>query len=58
MNNILKFVKNNIRKDWYYEKQKQECKNCSKKDVIDKKIETTKNGLEYYKDVESKKDDE
>lgn len=38
--------------------KKKECKNCSKKDVIDKKIETTKDGLEYYKDVESKKDDE
>ncbi len=38
--------------------KKKECKNCSKKDAIDKKIETTKNGLEYYKDVESKKDDE
>lgn len=37
--------------------KKKECKKCSKEDVIDKKMETIKNGEEYYKDVESKKED-
>lgn len=37
--------------------KKKEFKNCCSKEVIDKKVETSKKGNEYYKEVESKKED-
>lgn len=36
---------------------KKECKKCSNKEILDKKVETSKKGNEYYKEIESKKED-
>lgn len=37
--------------------KKKDCKNCKNDNVVEKKVNTTQNGKEYYQEVENKKDE-